>query len=1013
MLDESERPSVLKPDDFGTFFQALWQQPPFAWQQELATRVLNGDGWPEAIALPTASGKTACMDIAVFALATQASQRPNDVPMSVPRRMFFAVDRRVIVDEAHERARRLAEKLRSASNGILKAVADNLRRVAHGQATGFHRAEPLAAHVLRGGMYRSESWARNPLQPTIVASTVDQVGSRLLFRAYGRGSGTWPIYAGLVANDSLILLDEAHCAQPFLQTLQAVKRYQGSNWARVPLKRSFQPVVMSATPPTNLTDVFRDASAEASDAKHPLGKRYLAKKPAVLAEPVGGCGNAELADVMANAALELVSGGRQAIVVFANRVATAREVFRRLAIKPQVDAMLLTGRMRPVDKDSATRRLKQLSLHSARSSDRILDRPAIVAATQTLEVGADLDFDGLVTECAGLDALRQRFGRLNRMGRDLECLAKIFIRGDQAKRSSAPDPVYGEALAKTWHWLKAVAKRGNGTVDFGVAKLDPLLPEGKNLLELSAPSTDAPTMLPAHIDCWAQTAPEPRPSPDVALFLRGLREGAPDVQVVWRADLDFSNERALEDAIESLTLCPPSSAEALPVPFSVMRRWMAGAEEAVDHGADVEGTGVDLAETGLQLQERSNSAEWRLIRWRGAKTTRNEVTSNPADVRPGDVIVIPTAHPGAFRHLGDLPSGTVEVPATLDVGDRAHRIARAKPILRLHSNLVGIWPDTMAGKTAALSLLDDVERKYEDDPEGITEAVAELLAQLSSDDAPQGWSWLVEAARELKSEFASAQQWQRECHLVGDQLILTGRHRIAELAQTVSGFSDEDDTAASGMSHRNGRPVLLRTHLPGVEDFARAHASGCALPKSLADAIALAGLLHDAGKADPRFQSLLRGGSPWVPGEPLAKSAQMKRSPAARRRAQQASGYPSGGRHELLSLRLAESVPGLLPENEDDRDLVLHLIASHHGYCRPLAPVVDDPQDVSVTFSLCGHDAHWSGPTGLERLDSGIADRYWRLTRRYGWWGLAWLEALLRLADWRRSEWEEAHDGEC
>ena len=68
--------------------------------------------WPEAIALPTASGKTACMDVALFALAFQALRLETGQPITAPRRIFFVVDRRVIVDEAYERARRLADGTR-------------------------------------------------------------------------------------------------------------------------------------------------------------------------------------------------------------------------------------------------------------------------------------------------------------------------------------------------------------------------------------------------------------------------------------------------------------------------------------------------------------------------------------------------------------------------------------------------------------------------------------------------------------------------------------------------------------------------------------------------------------------------------------------------------------------------------------------------------------------------------------------------------------------------------------
>ena len=550
-------PTDLTPADFRFFFTECWGDgtAPFAWQLELARRVLgNGPSsdisgmtsgvnaeaaqpgmapWPEAVALPTGAGKTACIDIAVFALAAQAARMTAGRQITAPRRIFFVVDRRVIVDEAFERAQRLARRLAEARHGILRKVADNLRRVACGKTTGFEQERPLAVHVLRGGMYRSESWARSPLQPTVVASTVDQVGSRLLFRAYGRSSGTSPVYAGLVAHDSIIFLDEAHCSKPFMQTLQSVARFRGDEWAETPLRRCFHPVVVSATPPPGITDVFMDRSRQGRDAGHPLGERQLASKPARLRSVTAAHGSnatVELSKALVQEAIGLLEEGRKAIVVFVNRVATARETHRQLSECPRITVLLLTGRMRPVDKESVLRRLRALQLDSSHSRERNLDQPVVIVATQTLEVGADLDFDGLVTECASLDALRQRFGRLNRMGREIKARGRILIRGDQApqERGQEDDPVYGGALTATWRWLND-HQDDDGQVDFGIARMDDLLKGDCGLADLRAPSPNAPVMLPAHIDCWAQTHPEPRPTPDVAPFLRGPSSGHPDV----------------------------------------------------------------------------------------------------------------------------------------------------------------------------------------------------------------------------------------------------------------------------------------------------------------------------------------------------------------------------------------------------------------------------------------------------------------------------------------------------
>lgn len=113
------------------------------------------------------------------------------------------------------------------------------------------------------------------------------------------------------------------------------------------------------------------------------------------------------------------------------------------------------------------------------------------------------------------------------------------------------------------------------------------------------------------------------------------------------------------------------------------------------------------------------------------------------------------------------------------------------------------------------------------------------------------------------------------------------------------------------------------------------------------------------------------------------------------------AGYPKGGRHELTTVALLSGARGDF--GELDFDLLLHLVGSHHGRCRPFAPVVEEDEAVEVRY---GAWRAWSAH-GLERVGSGVAERFWRLTQRYGWYGLAYCEALVRLADQRRSEAEQ------
>src|SRR4051812_25700365 len=104
----------LSPSDFPAVFKAIHGHEPFPWQTRLLNLVAETGAWPEPaiLDLPTGTGKTATIDVALFHLALDAGQ---GTARKAPLRIAFVVDRRIIVDEAAERAERIAKKLKVES----------------------------------------------------------------------------------------------------------------------------------------------------------------------------------------------------------------------------------------------------------------------------------------------------------------------------------------------------------------------------------------------------------------------------------------------------------------------------------------------------------------------------------------------------------------------------------------------------------------------------------------------------------------------------------------------------------------------------------------------------------------------------------------------------------------------------------------------------------------------------------------------------------------------------------
>ena len=614
--------SELSIEQFPDFFRALHgaDREPFPWQTMLLERVVD-KGWPELLDLPTASGKTACIDVAVFALAHQAHLDWRR--RTTARRVFFVVDRRIVVDEAYGRAKSIADALSAARSGVLRRVADLLRRLSRTDL-------PLAVARLRGGVAPGDGWANIPTQPAVVTGTVDQVGSRLLFRSYGCSPRVAPVHAALVAYDSLVILDEAHCARPFQQTAGAVRDYlDPRRWTtgKAAVAPPLQLMTMTATPSPGTPDDRRfPTDAERGRAlDHPkLRERREAKKLAKL-ELVK---NKDFVRKAREAVQSLLAENPQLrrIAVMVNRVQTALDVYKEItAVIGDARVELLTGRLRPVDRDKLISGLHG-PLKAGSNVSLADEKPIILITTQCLEVGADFDFDALVSECAA--STRCSSGSAGSTGwAPARPARRSSSRGPDVTKD-ADDFVYGKALKQTWDWLvEAVAI--DGVADFGIGAMHGhkarLLADRPGKFEtLLAPASDAPVLMPAHVDLLCQTSPRPEPDPDVSVFLHGFKRARPEIFVAFRADLPADRPPADDEDrgrwVQAVGLVPPLPSECLTVPLHRFRAILRGDVKEPD--ADVE-----AAKTN---EEPPDSARAPPTSWRGGTPARSPPTTRGA-----------------------------------------------------------------------------------------------------------------------------------------------------------------------------------------------------------------------------------------------------------------------------------------------------------------------------------------------------------------------------------------------
>ena len=944
--------------DFAEAFKALTGYEPFPWQARLFERLSAGD-LPPAVDLPTGLGKTSVMALWLLARAAGAP---------LPRRLVHVVDRRAVVDQATDFAENIREALKHPE----------LEGVRRGLALG---DRPLAISTLRGKHVDNREWLEDPAAPAIIVGTVDMIGSRLLFEGYGVSRRMRPYAAGLMGCDALVMLDEAHLSRPFerlLRTIETGQRVPEASHAGQTRGRFAGTQADAKCPPPfrvlPLSATLGDASGVESaftldddDRANEVVRARLEASKTLTIEDLGK--DAQLDGVLAERAWGLMrdesgAAARPArTLIYCNSRKVAEKVAE--ALRKQVgkeafeaEVILFVGGRRVYEREQAARQLKEHGLIAG--SDSAPKAPVFLVATSAGEVGVDLDADHMVCDLVAWERMVQRLGRVNRRGMGA---ARVLVidQGPPDKKEAGETGIDRQAVREL---LEALPQDETGGHQAGPAALAGL-GDDPALREASTPATLHPALTRPLVDAWAMTSlTEHTGRPEVGPWLRGWVDEKPQTTVVWRRFLPVRFEgtsagtrilKPVNSEIEEFfEAAPPQGAELLETETWQVVEW---------------------------LKKRARGHLNKLAKGKAGK----RVPSDGETGENGDASVVEAEGSALLPPLNpDSPiafllDGNGKLEGTLSFEDAAgtkveeliRRLAGRK--LMVDARLNGLDHGLLdAGHDAPVLTIEDHWGKSEvrEDALQIESSADDLPAmriRVLSDGAR---SRLADERKLHEDGGRSPDPWHETLAVPLQQSPDGDSTAVWLVVEKLRGAETDEEARAMAPIHQT-----LHEHQTQVGSEAARIATALDLAEEDRAMLVAAALHHDDGKRASRWQ---RAFNAKREGGPYAKTP----GPLNRK-------VLNGYRHEFQSMLDAEET-GLdgLDRSDPRFDLALHLIAAHHGRARPVIGIEGCD---SLPPTAAAHRAH------------EVALRFARLQRRWGPWGLAWWEALLRAADQRAS----------